>query len=109
LAGGGFAADNGPVPPLSDDEVRAGLDRLPGWARVGDEIVREYELASFPAVIDAVTRIADRAEAANHHPDLDIRYRRLRVALTTHDQGGITGKDLALAAAVDAAVDAAAG
>ena len=104
LAGGGFAADNGPVPPLSDDEVRAGLDRLPGWARVGDEIVREYELASFRAVIAAVGAIADAAEAANHHPDLDIRYRRLRVALTTHDQGGITGKDLALAAEIDAAV-----
>jgi len=104
LAGAGAAADNGPVPPLPDDEVRAGLEGLPGWARVGDEIVRDYELASFRAVIDAVARIADLAEAANHHPDLDVRYRRLRVALTTHDQGGITGKDLALAAEVDAAV-----
>lgn len=96
-------ADNGPVPTLSDDEVSAGLQRLPGWERVGDEIVREYELASFQAVIDSVVRIAAAAEAANHHPDLDIRYARLRVALTTHDQGGITGKDLALAAEIDAA------
>jgi len=104
LAGPGVGADNGAVPPLPDAEVRAGLDRLPGWERVGDEIVREYELASFRAVIDAVGRIADRAEAANHHPDLDIRYRRLRVALTTHDEGGITGKDLALAAEIDGAV-----
>ena len=104
MAPAAATADNGPVPPLPDDEVRAGLDRLPGWARVGDEIVREYELASFRAVIDAVGRIADLAEAANHHPDLDIRYRRLRVALSTHDEGGITGKDLALAAEIDAAV-----
>ena len=81
--------------------VVRGLDRLPGWERVGDEIVREYELASFPAVIDAVTRIADRAEAANHHPDLDIRYRRLRVGLSTHDAGGLTDKDFALAAQID--------
>ena len=104
MAAAGPAADNGPVPPLPDHDVRAGLDRLPGWARVGDEIVCEYELASFRAVIDAVVRIADLAEAANHHPDLDIRYQRLRVALRTHSEGGITGKDLALAAEIDAAV-----
>jgi 4a-hydroxytetrahydrobiopterin dehydratase len=91
------------MPTLTDDEVRAALARLPGWERVGDEIVREYELGSFRAVIESVARIADVAEAANHHPDLDIRYRRLRVALTTHDEGGITGKDLALAAEIDAA------
>ncbi len=54
-------------------------------------------------MIDAVVRIADLAEAANHHPDLDIRYQRLRVALSTHSEGGITGKDLALAAQIDAA------
>jgi 4a-hydroxytetrahydrobiopterin dehydratase len=92
------------VAPLSDPEVRDGLARLPGWARDGDSIRREYELATFRAVIDAVVRIADAAEAADHHPDLDIRYRRLRVVLSTHSEGGITGKDLALAAEVDRAV-----
>ena len=91
------------MPKLSDDEVRTELQRLPGWDRVGDEIVREYELESFPAVIDAVVRIGAVAEAADHHPDLDIRYRRLRVALTTHDQGGLTAKDVALAHQIDAA------
>jgi len=95
--------DNGCMPKLSDAEVRSELQRLPGWARVGDEIVREYELESFPAVIDAVVRIGEAAEAADHHPDLDIRYRRLRVALTTHDQGGLTAKDVALAHQIDAA------
>ena len=60
--------------------------------------------STFRAVIDAVVRIADAAEAADHHPDLDIRYRRLRVVLSTHSEGGITGKDLALAAEVDRAV-----
>ncbi len=96
--------DNGLVAALSDEDVRAGLARLPGWVRDGDSIVREYELASFRAVIDAVGRIADAAEAADHHPDLDIRYRRLHVGLSTHSEGGITGKDLALAADVDQAV-----
>ena len=90
---------------LSDDEVRDGLSSLSGWRRDGDEIVRDFELESFPAVISFVVRIADLAEAANHHPDLDIRYNRLRVALTSHDSGGLTRRDFDLAARIDAAAD----
>ena len=93
------------MPPLPDTDITARLARLPGWARTGDEIERSYELASFPAVIDLVRRIADAAEAANHHPDLDIRYRTLRVALSTHDAGGLTDKDFALATQIDALAD----
>jgi len=93
------------MPPLPDDDITARLARLPGWTRTGDEIERTYELASFPAVIDLVRRIADAAEAANHHPDLDIRYRKLRVALSTHDAGGLTDKDFALATQIDALAD----
>lgn len=88
---------------LSDAEITAGLADLPGWRREGDEIVKEYELESFPAVVEFVTRIADLAEAAGHHPDLDIRYRKLRVALSTHDAGGLTAKDLELASRIEAA------
>lgn len=90
-----------PAPKLSDDEVRDGLARLPGWAREGDEIVKEYELATFPAAIDFVVRVADLAEAADHHPDLDIRWRKVRVALSTHDSGGLTEKDLELAGRIE--------
>jgi 4a-hydroxytetrahydrobiopterin dehydratase len=90
-------------PKLSDDEVRDGLARLPGWAREGDVIVKVYELESFPAVVDFVGRIAELAEAANHHPDLDIRYRKLRVALSTHDAGGLTAADLSLAGEIEGA------
>jgi 4a-hydroxytetrahydrobiopterin dehydratase len=90
-------------PKLSDDEVRDGLARLPGWAREGDAIVKVYELESFPAVVDFVGRIAQLAEAANHHPDLDIRYRKLRVALSTHDSGGLTADDLSLAGEIEGA------
>jgi 4a-hydroxytetrahydrobiopterin dehydratase len=97
----------GPVTTLSDDEVQAGLHALPGWAREGDEIVKEYTLPSFLAVIDFVTRIAALAEAADHHPDLDIRYNRLRVALTTHDSGGLTRRDLDLAGSIELAAPSA--
>ena len=92
----------GAVATLGDDEVRAALAALPGWRRGGDSIVRDYELESFPAVIAFVGRIAELAESADHHPDLDIRYRKLRVVLSTHDQGGITNKDVDLAVQIDA-------
>jgi 4a-hydroxytetrahydrobiopterin dehydratase len=91
---------------LSDDEVSEALSRLPGWTREGDTIVKTYELPTFPAVVELVRRIADRAEAANHHPDLDIRYRRLRVALSTHDAGGLTDKDVALATEIESLAEA---
>jgi 4a-hydroxytetrahydrobiopterin dehydratase len=94
--------DNGVVAALSAGEVDARLARRPGWERVGDEIVRVYELESFRAVIGLVGRIADAAEAADHHPDLDIRYRRLRVALSTHSEGGISALDFVLAGEIDA-------
>jgi 4a-hydroxytetrahydrobiopterin dehydratase len=87
---------------LSDEQVRHGLGELPGWERSGDEIVKTYELASFPAAIAFVTRVGFLAEKANHHPDLDIRWRKVQVALSTHDQGGITEKDLELAGEIEA-------
>jgi 4a-hydroxytetrahydrobiopterin dehydratase len=95
------------VARLTDDEITAALEALPGWAREGDNIVKTYELATFPDAISFVGAIADRAEAANHHPDLDIRYRRVRVALSTHDAGGITDKDTALATEIEALEEAA--
>ena len=101
--------DNGVVPVLSDAELSEALAGLPGWAREGDVIAKTYELATFPAAIAFVGAIADRAEAANHHPDLDIRYRKVRVALSTHDEGGITEKDLALATEIEALAGPAAG
>ena len=85
---------------LPDSDVTERLTALVGWAREGDEIVKTFELPSFPDAITFVDRIAIEAEAADHHPDLDIRYRKVRVALTTHDQGGITARDFALAATI---------
>jgi 4a-hydroxytetrahydrobiopterin dehydratase len=82
---------------LSDRDVTAALGRLPGWERAGDEIVRTFECVSFPDAIAFVVRIGFFAEQANHHPDLDIRWRKVRVALTTHDAGGLTELDVELA------------
>lgn len=87
---------------LDDDQIAARLAALDGWDRDGDEIVKSFELPTFPDAIAFVTRIADRAEAANHHPDLDIRWRNVRVALTTHDAGGLTGLDFDLATEIEA-------
>ncbi len=86
---------------LSDDEIRSGLSDLPGWERQDDEIEKVYELASFPDAIAFVTRVGFLAEKANHHPDLDVRWRNVRVVLSTHDEGGITGRDLALAGEIE--------
>ncbi len=95
-------ADNERMPPLTDADIAAALAELPQWQREGDEIVRQYELPSFPEAIEFVRRVADLAEAADHHPDLDIRYRKVRVALTTHDQGGLTARDFDLATGIEA-------
>jgi 4a-hydroxytetrahydrobiopterin dehydratase len=89
---------------LPDRETQSKLQALDGWAREGDAIVKTYELPTFMDAIAFVNGIAERAESANHHPDLDIRYRKVRVALSTHDQGGITDKDFALASEIEALV-----
>ena len=86
---------------LNDDEVRGGLGELAGWERNGDEIVKEYRFDGFGDAVAFVVGVAFRAEKANHHPDLDIRYNRVRVALSTHSEGGITEKDVALARVAD--------
>jgi 4a-hydroxytetrahydrobiopterin dehydratase len=86
---------------ITDQEVSDALAGLPGWEREGDEIVKTYERASFPAAIAFVVRIRFLAEAADHHPDLDIRWRNVRVALTTHDAGGLTALDVDLAQQIE--------
>src|SRR6187431_2313777 len=91
---------------LSDAEITAGLSALPGWAREGDEIVKTFDCGSFPDAIAFVVRIGFFAEQADHHPDLDIRWRTVRVALSTHSEGGITEKDFALARQIEAAATA---
>ncbi|MGW4064903.1 4a-hydroxytetrahydrobiopterin dehydratase [Amycolatopsis sp. NPDC004747] len=85
---------------LSDSEADRSLRA--GWTRSGAEISREVELASFPQAIEVVNRVAELAEAADHHPDIDIRWRTLTFRLSTHSAGGLTEKDFSLAAQIDA-------
>lgn len=84
---------------LSEDEIRAGLGGLDGWELGDGEIVREFRFGNFRDAVAFVVRLSYEAEAANHHPDLDIRYNRVRMALSTHSEGGVTAKDLDLARA----------
>jgi 4a-hydroxytetrahydrobiopterin dehydratase len=91
----------GRMPQLSEDDVTAALGALPGWARRGAEIEKTFERPSFADAIAFVVRIGFLAEAADHHPDLDIRWRRVRVALTTHDSGGLTANDVDLAGQIE--------
>jgi 4a-hydroxytetrahydrobiopterin dehydratase len=86
---------------LSDDEIAAQIDGLVGWARQGDVIAKTFKLASFPAAIAFVTHVGFLAEAAGHHPDIDIRYNKVTLALTTHDAGGLSQQDFDLASAAD--------
>lgn len=90
------------VPPLSDIEIQRELGALPGWARRGNTLVKSYTFNAFPAGVDWVRRVADLAESMNHHPDIDIRYTKITATLSTHDSGGITTKDIALAKGIDA-------
>jgi 4a-hydroxytetrahydrobiopterin dehydratase len=86
---------------LPDAEVTAALGTLPGWEREGDEIVKTFDCGSFPAAVAFVVQVGFLAEQANHHPDIDVRWRRVRLALTTHDAGGLTTLDVELARAVE--------
>jgi 4a-hydroxytetrahydrobiopterin dehydratase len=88
-------------PLLSDIEIQRELGTLPGWARRGGTLVKTYTFPAFPAGIDWVRRAADVAESMNHHPDIDIRYTKITITLSTHDSGGITSKDLTLARGLD--------
>ncbi len=86
---------------LSEDQVREGIADLPGWRLGKGEIVRNYMFPTFRDAVDFIVRIAEHAEAANHHPDLENSYNRVRIALHTWSENAITEKDIALAHAIE--------
>jgi 4a-hydroxytetrahydrobiopterin dehydratase len=91
---------------LTDEDVHAALaEGLTGWDLEDDAITKEFAFSGFRPAIDFIDRVAEQAQAARHHPDLRNRYNRVTVTLTTHDEGGITEKDIDLARAIEAVAD----
>jgi len=94
--------NNFAMPKLAPKAITVALRKVPRWKKRGSVISRAYEFKDFVAAMKFVNAVARAAEKANHHPDIDIRWNRVTLALTTHDAGGLTEKDFALAARCDA-------
>ena len=88
---------------LEPSAIHEALDGLPGWTLGDDAIHREYRFGGFREAIEFINRVADAADAADHHPELTNVYSTVSVTLTTHDAGGVTEKDLALARDIERA------
>lgn len=86
------------MPTLSHQDAHARLAGLPGWQIEAGELVKTFQFKDFSAALDFVNQVGKAAEDAGHHPDIDIRYNKVRLALVTHDAGGLTEKDFDLAA-----------
>ncbi len=86
---------------LSDGEIQRALAELTDWKRVADTIERNFEFSDFRDAITFVNRVADAAEEANHHPDITIIYNKVKRALTSHDSGGVTTRDVKMAKRID--------
>ncbi len=87
---------------LSNEQITGELRALKGWTPVGKEITKSYDLKDFVHAMGFVNSVALLAEKANHHPDVDIRWSKVTLTLSTHSAGGLTEKDFALAKAIDA-------
>lgn len=87
---------------LTDTEIHERLGQLDGWTLDGPAIHKQYTLGGFPDAIAFVTRLAFDAEAADHHPDILINFKRVTLTFSTHSEGGLTQKDFDGARAVDA-------
>jgi 4a-hydroxytetrahydrobiopterin dehydratase len=86
---------------LDDAAVETALAELPGWERRGDEIVKTFTRPDFRTAIRLVNLVAELAEAAGHHPDIDIRWNKVTLALSTHSRGGLTRADVDLAGRIE--------
>jgi 4a-hydroxytetrahydrobiopterin dehydratase len=87
---------------VSDIELRNALsNRLRDWTLKGEVIERQFEFPSFKLAMDFVSKVACAAEEVNHHPDITINYNKVTMALTSHDSGGITRRDLNMAGKIN--------
>jgi 4a-hydroxytetrahydrobiopterin dehydratase len=87
---------------LNATQIQAALATVPDWRRNDEVISRTYQFKDFPTAMKFVNAVAELAEQVQHHPDVDIRWNKVTLALTTHDAGGLTEKDFALAKQCDA-------
>lgn len=90
---------------LDSKEIKAALKDLPNWDHEGKCIERTFEFDDFSQAMDFVNGVAEVAEEAEHHPDMDIRYNKVRIILSTHSKGGVTESDFELAERIDTLVD----
>ena len=88
---------------LGESELKTALGSLDGWQGGTDAIQKTFQFKDFVASVAFVNRAAELAEAANHHPDIDIRYNKVTMTLSTHDEGGVSDKDVDLAGKLNAA------
>jgi 4a-hydroxytetrahydrobiopterin dehydratase len=89
------------MPALSSAEIEQRLPTIPEWRLDNAALVRSFSFADFVEAMQFVNSVAAMAENAGHHPDIDIRYNKVSLALSSHDAGGITGRDFSLAAEID--------
>ena len=82
---------------LAEDQIEQALKELPGWAREGEAIIKTFQFEWFTPAMGFVTKVGLLAERFDHHPDIDIRYKTVRLLLTSHDSGGLTERDVNLA------------
>jgi 4a-hydroxytetrahydrobiopterin dehydratase len=91
-----------PLTKLSEEQVKVFLNMIPTWKFENDVLVKVFQLKNFKTALAFVDKIAQLAEAASHHPDILIQYNKVSLMLTTHEIGGITGRDFSLAQQIDA-------
>jgi len=91
------------MPALAQQDIQQRLEEMPHWSFRDGQIRRTFEAASFHRAIGFVTQIAILADVADHHPDIDIRYNKVGIGLSTHSENGITEKDFALAGQIEEA------
>lgn len=89
------------MPTLTAADVQSRLKSLTGWTLDGDAIKKQFTFAGFPEAIAFVNRLAPKAQAADHHPDILVNYKRVTLTYSTHSEGGLTEKDFAGAAVAD--------
>lgn len=85
---------------IEEDRITERLAAIPPWTRVGDSLENTFQLSGFPQAIAFVNRVAELAEQANHHPDIQIRWNKVSLSLSTHSAGGLTELDFELAAQI---------